>query len=842
MANYFDQFDSPQSEAPNFFDQFDTPTKGAGESMPPIPHAGKVTVRDPKNPGQWMEVDDESMPLIPYKPEHFKKWAGFLAGTGQGAADPAIGVAQLATHAAAATGYEPAQRAAEWTDRQVAAENAAYEQARKWSGLAGAEEENLPDINRGFGNIVSPVTYATGVAGMAGKSASALSRLSRAMGTGAAIAAEQPIVNPKDYWTEKGEKTALGAVTGLGVEAGAGIAAPWVTGQARKLAERYNIRVPFLTGLGNLGHRAEQISQSVPLSGMAVRGQYEQANEDLVRAAYNEAVNPIRSYGFGGDRYLPKSAIQPGREMASHAAESISNSYDDVLPRLTASLDTDFKNEVARIRANLPERTRADFDDAMQRNVYNYAALKPQGGAPQTQIVGAPTGAVPQAAGTKAASTGLTGVKTGPVPAAGPAQTPQGPTSIRPSKRKGYYDVYQGDQKVGALKATGVVARVPLPGEAETEAEAESRIQSVVLGFEKTQPEANPNLYQPHIDNLQKAGTDLSEFSSALSKISTNRALKRADIAQIYESYTGQGAGRLSKGQMVQGIQNQFAGTATGLPHLLTGENVKFADMGLRDEARQLMQSPGNDLYNRKVGEALAEVRQTLRDTFKRDSAARDVAQLSATDLAYRRNMILNRASTSSAAPEGVFGPTQLFTAVKAGDPTLGKRAMAQGTAELQDLADTAKSVLGKTVADSGTPERGAMMWGIHEMLPAIAGGTAVASAGTSTLAPVAAGLAAHGLAYTNPGQAALRALSQGAYETRTGLAGTLRTVSPQLQAAIAAGLHQAREAPDGEIYIPDAGRPGKLLKVQPNAGGKTAPPTKIPPRAKPPSRSMDWQ
>jgi hypothetical protein len=110
-----------------------------------------------------------------------------------------------------------------------------------------------------------------------------------------------------------------------------------------------------------------------------------------------------------------------------------------------------------------------------------------------------------------------------------------------------------------------------------------------------------------------------------------------------------------------------------------------------------------------------------LRDSWERHSPRDAIDQLKATDLAYRRNMILNRASTSSAAPEGIFGPTQLWQAVKASDPTLGKRATAQGGAELQDLADAAKSVLGKTVADSGTPERGAAMWAAKELGPALA-------------------------------------------------------------------------------------------------------------------------
>jgi hypothetical protein len=226
---------------------------------------------------------------------------------------------------------------------------------------------------------------------------------------------------------------------------------------------------------------------------------------------------------------------------------------------------------------------------------------------------------------------------------------------------------------------------------------------------------------------------------------------------------------------VLDAIQQEFKARQTQSPFTLSGQNAKNADMALREESRNLIQNPGSDLYQRNVGLALRDVRDALRDSWERHSPQDAIDQLKATDLAYRRNMILNRASTSSAAPEGVFGPTQLWQAVKAADPTLGKRATAQGVAELQDLADAAKSVLGKTVADSGTPERGAAMRAAKELGPALAvGGAAVSHA-----MPVVGALGAHAVTYTNPVQNALRLIARGGSPERNALAGMLRSASP---------------------------------------------------------------
>ena len=62
--------------------------------------------------------------------------------------------------------------------------------------------------------------------------------------------------------------------------------------------------------------------------------------------------------------------------------------------------------------------------------------------------------------------------------------------------------------------------------------------------------------------------------------------------------------------------------------------------------------------------------------------------------------------STAGQGPEGIFTRSRLQIAVKSGDQTVGKRAMSEGDALYQDLAQAGKTVLPNKVPDSGTPER----------------------------------------------------------------------------------------------------------------------------------------
>ena len=210
----------------------------------------------------------------------------------------------------------------------------------------------------------------------------------------------------------------------------------------------------------------------------------------------------------------------------------------------------------------------------------------------------------------------------------------------------------------------------------------------------------------------------------------------------------------------------------------LVGEDVKFADRDLRNESTRRVQTPANtDDYLLGVG--LRDVRDSMRNMWDRHNSTQDVAAIRAADQAYAMKKIMERASSSVAAPDGVFNAAHLLNAVKAQDKTVGKRAFAEGGARLQQLADDAKAVMGNTVADSGTPERAALM--------ALAHAGTTGAAVTGVVPPqVIVGLGLHAGAYTPWGQNALRFLAAAGAPGRNALAQGIRTASPAMINALA--------------------------------------------------------
>jgi hypothetical protein len=176
----------------------------------------------------------------------------------------------------------------------------------------------------------------------------------------------------------------------------------------------------------------------------------------------------------------------------------------------------------------------------------------------------------------------------------------------------------------------------------------------------------------------------------------------------------------------------------------MAGEDFKVADSELKRQIRSYSNS--SVASDRDVGRALSEVHSQMSDLLKRSNPAR-APELDAADEAYANAVRVEGAAAKPGGDQGVFTPAQLLQSIRQTDPTLRKGAFARGEALMQDLGDTAKSVLGNKVPDSGTPLR-AM----------VAGPTGLAGlAGLYAVNPMAAGGAAAGAgglmsAYSRPG------------------------------------------------------------------------------------------
>lgn len=164
------------------------------------------------------------------------------------------------------------------------------------------------------------------------------------------------------------------------------------------------------------------------------------------------------------------------------------------------------------------------------------------------------------------------------------------------------------------------------------------------------------------------------------------------------------------------------------------------------------------DFDKRQLGDAIHELQSAIRRTLER-SNPNYAEQLSKINSGYANYAILRRAASMANTADGIT-PSQLASAVKAMDKSVGKGATASGTARMQDLSDAGVEVLASKYPDSGTAGRlldiGAVAAGVHN--PAIPLGLAAAGLPyTPTLQRAIAKLLEQRGAWAGPASQAIR-------------------------------------------------------------------------------------
>jgi len=168
----------------------------------------------------------------------------------------------------------------------------------------------------------------------------------------------------------------------------------------------------------------------------------------------------------------------------------------------------------------------------------------------------------------------------------------------------------------------------------------------------------------------------------------------------------------------------------------IKGSSIQKLDEYLRALGKDFADADNYDL--RLISDVFNKGADDLANALKKDSGESIYNTYKATKNAYKNLVIFNRASISS-AKEG-FEPSQLIKSNIINDPTKGKVGTILGKGELQDIAQTGQSVIGKTVPDSGTALR-------------VGVGSGLLGGGYLTgVNPVAGGIGAMGLlAYKSP-------------------------------------------------------------------------------------------
>lgn len=169
----------------------------------------------------------------------------------------------------------------------------------------------------------------------------------------------------------------------------------------------------------------------------------------------------------------------------------------------------------------------------------------------------------------------------------------------------------------------------------------------------------------------------------------------------------------------------------------IKGQSIQKLDEYLRALGKDFADADNYDL--RLISDVFNKGADDLANALKKDSGEGAYNLYKASKNAFKNLQVFNKATLSSTAKEG-FEPSQLIKSNMINDPTKGKVGTILGKGQLQDIAETGQSVIGKTVPDSGTATRG------------IVGSSLLGGGYLAGVNPVAAGIGGMGLlAYKNP-------------------------------------------------------------------------------------------
>jgi len=290
----------------------------------------------------------------------------------QGAADPGVGIAQLAANAISpllpkentlsslVTGKD--NSLASRVNQSIADTEAKYQAARADAGSTGFDPLRLA------GNVAITAPAAIGGAsgtllGMAGKGAL----------TGAAFSAAEPITNGgQNYWLDKLKQVGLGAAVG-------GVTAPLVGALAKavspaastnpqvQLLQREGVKPTIGQAAGGVVNNLEEKAQSLPIVGSMIQNARQGAGKQLEDAAYARAADPIGA-----------TISERGNAGISELYGKLGAEYEKVIPKLSVNtLDPAFVGRMANLRSlaqSLPAEEARQFDNILKREIDNRIA------------------------------------------------------------------------------------------------------------------------------------------------------------------------------------------------------------------------------------------------------------------------------------------------------------------------------------------------------------------------------------------------------------------------------------------------------------------------------------
>lgn len=269
-------------------------------------------------------------------------------------------------------------------------------------------------------------------------------------------------------------------------------------------------------------------------------------------------------------------------------------------------------------------------------------------------------------------------------------------------------------------------------------------------------------------DGVAEAGDKLSAaYRNVLGKVQgvTFDPQFAQDFAQLRQM--GQGLTPDMAARFENIIKNNFESRLSPA-NGMTSETLKSASSDIGSLARKY--SGSSVASEQELGAALSQLDSLINQQVSRANP-QYAATLNAIDQGWAKLVRVEKAATAAASNKvntGVFTPSQLMSAVRATDQSVRDRGTARGTALMQDWAQSALSVLGDKVPNSGTFDRGANGAAIVGLL-----------AHPEYLGPAVMGTAASGALYSPAGQKAAISLATSRPQQAKALAAMLRKYIP---------------------------------------------------------------
>lgn len=254
-------------------------------------------------------------------------------------------------------------------DQYLREQEAQYQEGRGDTGI---------DVNRMAGNIASPMFVGVAkavpavmsrVSSVAPKMASTIlkSPATQTAGVGAASGALTPVTEGDDFLEEKAKQVAIGTGT-AGAIHGAGkaisrVISPESTPQVQKLLKE-GVKPTPGQALGGFAKTVEDSSRSIPLVGEVISQAQKRANVSFNKAVLNRALKPI------GKKLGEKQV--PDKDALSFVNETISDAYDEVLPKLRGKIDGQFKRQLGKLRGlvkSMPDDKYNQFEKILKYDV-----------------------------------------------------------------------------------------------------------------------------------------------------------------------------------------------------------------------------------------------------------------------------------------------------------------------------------------------------------------------------------------------------------------------------------------------------------------------------------------